>query len=447
MKNLVEKFHQMEAKYSLFELGDELDIPFWDIIRYNVYVKYYYPSKDRENQSLKPVFNLKYYLQLFKKVVGHIRILFFNNGENIFFTSSRYKDQDGFYYDKSAKPIIQLADKKNFAIESTLNNNIAYANFFNISFVISKLLGRNFCDNNVLKNYYEIINAALVETFDENLFLFDEMSTVLRDYYGAYYYYKFIFRVKRTKKIFISIGNPKAQVKVAKEQKIKSYLVQHAGIEFDEIDYSYPSFINSTSNILYPETLLTLGDYWGQNINIPVKKKVVIGSDFFNNKPSIPTDGTILIISTIVHGRELKLFTQKIARIRKEVNFVYKLHPNEFHLQASYIDFFKDSKNVKIVTTEVDTNMLIAKCQLVILIVSAALYEALNQNKKVAVYKKINYKRQKKLAHLPNLYFFEQVSEILEIVSKKTIKTSVDFYKPFDINLVKYVIDENNIVK
>lgn len=436
---LVNKFHQMEKEYALFELGKELEIPLWDIIRYNVYVKYYYPSKDRKKQSLKHVFGLKYYLKLLLKIIYQAKVLIFNGGKIIFFTSSRYTDEKGFYYDKSAKPLIELTNKKKIAIESTFNDHIPYINIYNISFVSSKIFAKNKIDKSILNNYYKRINIALEETFNENLLSFEDMCAVLKQYFGAYYYYKFIFRLKKTKNIFISVGNPKAQIKAAQEQKIKSYLVQHAGIEFDEIDYSYPDSITPSSNILYPEILLTLGNYWGQGINIPVKEKLVIGNDFFNNKPDISTDESILIISSIVHGRELTNFTKKIASSREDLNFVYKLHPNEFHLLTSYIQSFKDNKNVKIVTVELDTNILIAKCQLVILIVSAVLYEALNQNKKVAVLKKINYKRQEKLSHLSNLYFFEKVSEVNDILTKKTKSSTVDFYKPLDVDLIKNI--------
>jgi hypothetical protein len=334
---------------------------------------------------------------------------------------------------------MQLTKQKYFAIESTLNNNIPYTNTYNISFIISKLFAKNNINKVILKDYYKNINTALDQTFDENLLSFEDMSAILKQYFGAFYYYKFIFRLKNTKKIFISIGNPKAQIKAAMDQKVTSYLVQHAGIEFDEIDYSYPDFITPSSNILYPEYLLTLGDYWGQGINIPVKEKLVIGNDFFNNKPDVLTDDSILLISSIVHGGELAKFTKNMANYRDDLNLVYKLHPNEFHLLNFYKEIFKGCKNVKIITTEIDTNKLIAKSQLVILIVSAVLYEALNQNKKVAVYKKINYKRQEKLSHLANLYFFEEVPEINDILLKKTKIIDVDFYKPLDVNLIKNI--------
>ena len=35
---IIDKFHNMELKYKLFDLG--VDVPYWDIVRYNVYIKY-----------------------------------------------------------------------------------------------------------------------------------------------------------------------------------------------------------------------------------------------------------------------------------------------------------------------------------------------------------------------------------------------------------------------
>ena len=49
---LIHKFHKMESENYLFELGKEINLPLWDIIRYSVYVKYYYPEKDRVKLSV-----------------------------------------------------------------------------------------------------------------------------------------------------------------------------------------------------------------------------------------------------------------------------------------------------------------------------------------------------------------------------------------------------------
>lgn len=49
---LITKFHKMELETELFELGKEENLPVWDILRYHVYIDYYYPEKERQNVSI-----------------------------------------------------------------------------------------------------------------------------------------------------------------------------------------------------------------------------------------------------------------------------------------------------------------------------------------------------------------------------------------------------------
>ena len=140
--------------------------------------------------------------------------------------------------------------------------------------------------------------------------------------------------------------------------------------------------------LLFSEYVLTFGNYWCKNFNVPAKKIISIGNDYFFCKPEVELDDSILIVSTVVHGIELSKLTIKAAKERPDLKFVYKLHPNEFQFKNEYFDYFKNNSNVYIISNEIDTTILIAKSQLVVLIVSAVIYEALNQNKKAAVLKK-----------------------------------------------------------
>ncbi|MBN9300159.1 MAG: hypothetical protein J0I41_24385, partial [Filimonas sp.] len=185
--------------------------------------------------------------------------------------------------------------------------------------------------------------------------------------------------------------------------------------------------------------VLTLGDYWGKNINIP-GIITPVGNDFFYRKPITENDNSILIISTIIHGGELRSLTRDLALLCPNLKIKYKLHPNEFHLVDEYLLFFVEIQNVKVICDEIDTNILIAKSRLVILIVSAVLYEALNQSKKVVIYKKLNYERQLTLAKLPNVYLIDLASEVYDIIEKPIIPNHVNFYKATDSVQIKKLV-------
>lgn len=430
---LIHKFHKMEAENNLFELGKEINLPLWDIIRYSVYVKYYYPEKDRVKLSEDVKHGFKDYFRIVIKLVSFIFSVFRKNSEIVILTASRYIDKEGRYYDKSAMPIINALDGNCIVVEPIFGKEVAY----NYMYDFCDVLRRFSKSKSIPIEYYAKINAVLIETFGDSLISYDEINLLVRNFRSDYLFYKAFFSLINNKKLIICTGNPKASILAAKELNIETYLVQHAGIEIDEIDYSYPNGITSKSSILFPDYVLTFGNYWCKDFNVPAKKIIPIGNDYFCNKPKVELDDSILIVSTIVHGGELSKLTLKTAKERPDLKFVYKLHPNEFHSKSEYVEYFKNNSNVSIISNEIDTTILIGKSQLVVLIVSAVIYEALNQNKKVAVLKKINYKRQLHLSQFKNLYFFDLPEELFKILSEGKIINKMDFYKKTDSKMIK----------
>lgn len=432
--NLINKFHKMESENLLFQLGSKYNFPLWDIVRYNVYLKYYYSETDRIRLESTVKHSFIDYLFLIKFFLLFVFRFPFCKGENIILTCSRYLNEENRFFDKSAFAIINSLKRNCTIIEPVFNSKMAYPFLYDFSNVL-----RRFQYKKILSiDDFNKIENALLNHLGESKITYDEINRLLLNFKSDLVFFKFLFKIKSTKKIFISTGNPKSQIQVAKDLNIKTYLLQHASIEFDEIDYSYPDFITRSHNILFADYVLTFGNYWCKGLNVPAKGIIPIGNDFFYNKPGLQVDNTILIVSTIVHGGELKQITKKIANERKDLSFIYKLHPNEFHYLKEYQSFFKDNLNVKVIAKEIDTNLLISKSVLVVLIVSAVLYEALNQNKKVAIYKKINYKRQLNLLHLKNVYLFDNVSDFQSIYNKEIVNSEVHFYNPTNY----YLIDE-----
>jgi hypothetical protein len=427
----------MEADNSLFELGREIHLPIWDIVRYSVYLKYYYPQEDRENLSIAISHPFSHIFYLTINVFLFLFKMFFLKGENIVISHSRYINSKGEYFDKSALSIIETLGSNCLVFEPLLGKKSAYSFIYDFCFVFRMF----FISKKFPLEYYSRINEVLINNLGENLISYEEIKKLYHNFNSDHLFYKLIFSFMKIKKLFISTGNPKGILLAAKDLGIITYLLQHASIEFDEVDYSYCSGISTYSNILFPDYLLTFGEYWCKNINVPAKGIIPIGNDFFYSKPNTPCDNSILIISSIIHGRELSILTKQLANLMHDQKFVFKLHPREFHLCNKYIDFFKENTNVIVMTNQTDTNLLIAKSQLVVLIVSAVLYEALNQNKKVAVYKKVNYRRQESLANFHNIYFFDYPAEIFNILQKVAIPSEVEFYKPTDYVVLKKILN------
>lgn len=429
---LIEKFHKMESEDSLFELGKEMKLPLWDIIRYSVYIKYYYSVTDRKRLETITTHTLPDYLRLINSFFLFFLKLPFQKGSNIVFSCSRYANQDKKQFDKAAFSILSFLKGNCMILEPILGKELSYDYLYDLSNVL-----RRFSKKRILSfNDFNKIEVALINHLGDCRITFNEINRLLLDFKSDYAFFSFLFRIKSTKKIFIATGNPKAHLMAAKNLNIETYLLQHASIEFDEIDYSYPEMITKADKILFPDCILTFGDYWCKGINVPTKKIIPIGNDFFYNKPNLDVDNTILVISTIVHGGELRKLTKQLASIRTDLKIVFKLHPNEFQYSSEYKIFFKDNLNVNVISDEIDTNILISKSILVVLIVSAVLYEALNQDKKVAIYKRINYERQINLLKLKNVYLFDNEQELISILKKENYRSEVNFYKPTNYDLI-----------
>lgn len=437
MEQLIDRFHKMEISCKLFDNDLNIGVPIWDIIRYHVYLKYYYSAKYRERLSEKIKHPKKNYIWIVKNLFKLIFTLIFKRFNNIIITHSRYFDNEGNDFDKSAASFIETLKKDCLIIETLPGKKLKHSYIYDFSNILRKFYPKK----KVPISYYLELEKTLITNLGFNEFSYDELNHIYNTYRSQYFYYSVIFQLKKPKNIIICSGNPKASLKAANNNKMKTFLVQHAGIEKDEIDYSYPIAINSDSHILFPDTILTFGSYWGRNINIPTKKIIPIGNDFFYSTPKSSTDESILIISTIVHGEELKELTKNLAARKQDLSFIYKLHPNEFQYKNYHVDFFNENKNVKVISIEKDTNLLISKCQLVILIVSAVLYEALHHNKKVVVYKKINYERQLIFSESPNVYFIESEVEIDDILNKKFYEQQFDFYNKTDYSMLESIFN------
>lgn len=432
---LIDKFHKMEMEFSLFEIGKDESYPIWDIIRYQVYREYYYTKEDAHRFFVPKKRNKLDYFYLLKNFFKFLFILLFKKADILILSSSRYRNISNQFYDKSALPIIDIAGKKGLVFEAIMRKRLAYPYVYDFNNIFSRF----YKSKPIANGDFKIIENALINCLGECKITFAGINQILHDYQSDVIYYRKIFKKLGIKKLFIIPGNPKATITVAKELEIQTYLVQHAGIEFDEVDYSYPLELTASNQILFSDYLLTLGDYWCKNLNVPTRI-ISVGNDCFYAKPLVKSNNSLLVVSTIVHGIELRTLTKDFSRIAPDVKIFFKLHPNEFHYVDDYTSYFADCKNVQVVTVEEDTNKLIAKAELVVLIVSAVVYEALNQNKKVAIFKRINYERQLVLSELKNVYFIDGADELSEVLGRPTIKAEVNFYKPTDLNVLTDLI-------
>lgn len=437
MSELIHKFHAMESTHHLFDLAREDDIPLWDICRYSAYVKYYYPESGQKRLAMARRHEIAEYVRLLGHFAAVLWEIVGRSGRVMVITCSRFKGADGRQFDKAAQPLIEVLRGDATVLEAISGKPVRYPFIYDFACVFRRLFPRV----RLQPKYYKKIEQALVDTCGECRLSEAETAQIYHNFRSDAVYYRLVFRLLRTKRVFIAEGNPKGILRAARDCTLTSYILQHGGIEFDEIDFSYPSQVARSDNIIFPDYVLTLGDYWCKGLNVPAEKVIAIGNDLFFARPAEVTDGSVLVISTIVHGEPLRSLTKDAAALHPAQRFIFKLHPNEYHLQQDYACFFAGCQNVLVVTDQIDINVLVARSDLVLLIVSAVLYEALNQGKKVAVYKRLNFERQKCVSHLKNVHFVDSAEELSAALVAPSRKVGVDFYKPTDRALLRRIAE------
>ena len=434
---LIHKFHAMESTHRLFDLARAENIPLWDICRYSAYVKYCYPESGRKRLGHVRAHVFADYARLLGHLAAAIWKTLARSGQVLVITCSRFKGSDGRQFDKAAQPLIEVLGRDGMVMEAVLGKTLRYPFIYDFACVFRRVFPQAL----LRPEYYIEIEQALMVTFGECRLSEAEVAQIYHNFRSDAVYYRLVFRLLGTKRVFIAEGNPKGILRAARDCALASYLLQHGGIEFDEIDFSYPSQVDRSDNIIFPDYVLTLGDYWCKGLNVPAEKVIAIGNDLFFARPAEVTDGSVLVISTIVHGEPLRSLTKDAAALHPAQRFIFKLHPNEYHLQQDYACFFAGCQNVSVVTDQIDISVLVARSDLVLLIVSAVLYEALNQGKKVAVYKRLNFERQKCVSHLKNVHFVDSAEDLSAALVAPSRKVGVDFYKPTDRALLRRIAE------
>jgi len=229
--HLINAFHKMESQNNLFRIGEEINIPIWDIVRYHVFRTLSYPKKDRvklEKKNYKSCADLR----LIVKEILKLSTLFKAKKINtLVIAYSRHLNEYGLYFDKSALPIIDNLNKDYLIIESNLEEKIAYDAIYDMSNLVRRLYYPMPLDD----KYFERIDTVLFDTFGQHPITLKVFNRIIRTYKSQYIFYNIILKISRPQKMVICTGNPKGMIKAAIKNDAETYLVQHAGIEKDVV--------------------------------------------------------------------------------------------------------------------------------------------------------------------------------------------------------------------
>ncbi len=183
--------------------------------------------------------------------------------------------------------------------------------------------------------------------------------------------------------IIVSYGRQmETLIEVCKSENIPVVELQHGIIDSDHLGYSYPEDINKHT---FPDYVFTFGDFWGDNINYPIKKERVIsiGYPYLEQKLEELEINTkkhqIVFISQGPVGKELSKFAVDVSeKLDDKYQIIYKLHPNEYDWWQKSYPWLKRSQMTVIDDSNRSLYSLFTESGIQVGVYSTAIYEGIN---------------------------------------------------------------------
>jgi len=439
--NNIQKFFEMEERYSLFDYQTKEGIKYWDIVRYEIFC--YIISNNifiQKNRKRNLLFIYKIIKYCFYLIIFLLKI-FLNRPHYLCFICSRNKDNYGRNLDIISQDIIsRLPYNKRLLIETFSNNNGKgqFSYIFNSGLILYKYLFKlkNIFHNNC--DYYEIIEI-ISKTF--NISINDKLiiDTIITNNINRYIiernYYKKLFSLLKPKLIFMTQdGIQKGMFNAANYLNIPLVELQHGFIGYSHPVYSYPQSILRGQILDLPKYLFAFSHFWTKTINYPVNSIKYIGNSYYAKKitkKEIKYD--IVFIMGLYNNCILSLI-DNLLKLNFNYNICIKLHPAQIFNYNNILEKYKYTNNINIIRNELSISKLLSETECIITVNSTCIYEALHNNVKVFLLKVPGYYTMQNIYDNP---LVKEITSAEDIISLKNIniinqKNNITYFEEFN---------------
>ena len=432
MKNeesLYTQFLDFEKENNLFDLKDTRGTYYWDIIRYDVF-----EALMPKNKVFIPKKHNKKILNIFRQIMGFIKLYFGHTSRKyLFYLCSRDRDIFRNHIDKNVFDSLKVLDNKNcLVIESHYNSKDSY--FLPQNIYYRFFYKQEFFDfNDVTK----IIEQKYGITSINNEFL----NRILNKYYSDLFFFKKIIKNFNVKQIYVvQNGIQKGIFRAAKELGIKTFEYQHGIVTENHIAYNYPKIDFLEEQVSLPNIIFSYAPIWFQNNFLPNVNILSLGNSLLykqlqQNAKKTPIRGIVVISADDIGKRLLEfLRNEKLQKEIKNIPIYFKLHPNQFHQKHYYTEQLKNFDNIKVITDEFSVGELLENFNTLFTILSTAIYEALQSQRKVILLEDDLYNGdQKSFLEYSNFYIIKKVNDFISALNTEIVTDkNVTFFAPFD---------------
>ena len=229
----------------------------------------------------------------------------------------------------------------------------------------------------VCREYISLVNKIFRERYDQDL------NFYISNYFLDFLKFSIIFKFTKPKELYLVCSYGKeGLIQAAKNNNIKVIEMQHGIVGNFHPGYSFGKIQPDH----FPDEIMLFGQYWKDSTNFPISKLSFYKKYELPNIPSeeIISDSSIniIVISQKSAREKLVATTKSLARHNPSFEFIFKLHPKEFHeidlIEKEFIGY----KNIQISRTNNLVNVL-QKSTFVICIDSTSIFEALAEYKPV----------------------------------------------------------------
>lgn len=446
--NKVDLFFEFELKNNLFDYVDNNGIRPWDTIRMYVFNNIVSNTSETNKSENRKKRERNYLGVLRLLILDIIYLLTHLKREYIFILTSRGL-KDGKVYDTISDGVYSLVNKsKVFSIETyVIEDEEKYAynrlTFRNVLFVLWCKLYRIRCQYDLTYIY-----GLLKQSFKDFNMDIEELRNHYTNAILQYSYYKLLFRMLGTQKIFMTQNNiQKGLFAAARKLGIEIYEFQHGQISRNHTAYSYPSEIDlCPDKIHHPDILLTFGDFWSKNRHYPGVQNIVLGNDNYiikNNIPDTSGNKKLLVVSNHDEGELLAQQVLEVLKKKPELFFYFKLHPNQFNELDYYRDLFKDNDRVEVISGQHQIKDYLIQCEGIFLYDSTVELEALHMGRKVFVIKEQFYEIMDFVFDESGVFVCQDVDDFIkqyDLSQNMKLSPRNDLFSPFNHKVAEQLL-------
>ncbi len=322
----------------------------------------------------------------------------------------------------------QILKSDAFSIETfSKNPKSAYGSVFNYGFNL-ELFYNFFLNKKFIKesNVKFRISQIIKDEFEVNIDINQIILEGIEFYTVQFNHYARLFKFLNLKAIFmVQNGNCKGIFSAANKLNIPIIEFQHGLIGYYHPLYSYPLSINSTHISTLPKYFFSYSSFWTDSINFPIFKKIVIGNSFISKKINKKEAELYLtILYSDGYSIELLKLIEDLLGLGYNEKICIKLHPSLFK-QFDYIkEQFSKYDFIVVIKNETTVEELISISKSILTIQSTVVYQALNNDVIVYIYKRLDYQIHFDVFNHKKLILIDSANELISSLNNNNNENS-----------------------